>query len=446
MALSQYNIVLQTDINDVINNANRTLARYNITPSVGTISQGSTVHHDLITDLVTKLKTADSHTNNRNRNAYQTALTNQLVSAGTLLAATQLININSYATNIYNNYCSCNCNNCCSCNCNNCCSCNCNNCCSCNCNNCCTCNSQCACDCNNCCPSQSSCSCDGLSNPGNSCMCGSYSQGTCVLPDTIIYTTKGPKLITEIENGDFVYNILGQPCEVISVWKTFTENIAIKKYSNNVFSIGATLNHKIPLQDGKPIYPKFVINEKLPIFHDDCQLFESFLFHIPLYLTNFINIEYNCIAFHNYPGLKEALIEDFNDITYQEEDGILYAIGDHNEHSMTLLFQALLLNEQAYLPIWVYKLDNKYINEYKDYFIKYSPYLTNMLGLCFKLLFNSRGIPCNFINNQLIFFEQYGDVEISFEQYNGYVYNLTATQGTKYIIGEIMLGDGSYDS
>ena len=39
-------------------------------------------------------------------------------------------------------------------------------------------------------------------------MCGSYSQGTCVLPDTIIYTTKGPKLITEIENGDFVYNIL----------------------------------------------------------------------------------------------------------------------------------------------------------------------------------------------------------------------------------------------
>ena len=88
MALSQYNIVLSTDVNDVINNANRTLTRYNITPSVGTISKGSIVHHDLIPDLVTKLKTADSHTNNRNRNAYQTALTNQLVSAGTLLAAT----------------------------------------------------------------------------------------------------------------------------------------------------------------------------------------------------------------------------------------------------------------------------------------------------------------------------------------------------------------------
>lgn len=203
---------------------NNTIARYGLTQSSVSIGAGTALTAATINDLRNKLEAANTNAKNTTSQNFATIPT---VTAGATIILQSLLNtLTTYATNIYNGYCTCNCNRC-TCNCDYCpcdcnyCPCNCNYC-TCNCNRC-ACDSECSCNCNYC-----TCDCDRC----GSCYCGSPVHGnppyadcpsdssTCLLSYHIVYTSKYPTVISNVEIGDYVLTKSGDYKQVIGVWKS----------------------------------------------------------------------------------------------------------------------------------------------------------------------------------------------------------------------------------
>ena len=137
MSISNNSKITASDINGIITKVNNTYRRYTGISNISGVSANSKVLRSLTTSMINDLNVCVNNTRNR-RKVYYRGTT--LSSLSSQLKASEINNIGNIATQLYNDYCSCNSN--CSCDCDNC-SCDCDDC-SCDCDNC-------SCDCDDCC-------------------------------------------------------------------------------------------------------------------------------------------------------------------------------------------------------------------------------------------------------------------------------------------------------
>lgn len=218
--------ILAADINILIADVNSMLTTYGYSADVASVSPGGSALSSLIDTLKSKLQTCNTIPKNRSPSDLS-GITGYNVGA-TVFAS--LINlIDQKALEIKSNYCSCNCNYC-TCNCNYC-TCDCDVC-SCNCNYCtCNCNYSCTCNCN------------------FTCYCTIDTRHVCIAPGTLVMTSAGPRVVEEIEEGDYVLTGQGTYSKVIATWPIKNCRGVLVTYSGPSYSIAISDDHPLVVFD-----------------------------------------------------------------------------------------------------------------------------------------------------------------------------------------------------
>ena len=362
MALSTGSTVLSSDMTTVLTNVNKTLSRYGITNITSNHAAGTKALASYINTIVTTLAQADTHSYNYNDQG--TTLTNNKVTAGTLMKAAILTTISTCATNIYNGYCSCNCDDCycyCSCDCDFC-SCNCDFC-SCDCN-------FCSCDCDDCyCYSCYSCSCNC-----NNCYYSLYycDLGTgycCFLPDQYIITAQGPKQVQDIRSGDLILTAFGEFDEVESTWALEIEDKDVVNYKGDSFDLTVTEDHFVSLgttngNEEKVYYPYLKQSNTLPELRKDIK-------YSPYFLNNLLTLASNLTSFTNNIATFKRDNKDIitnlcsnlisHNLSITESKNTLIVSGIYNNIPFSQLFADFsTANGVKIFPSWIYTLPMDY--------------------------------------------------------------------------------------